>query len=80
MNTEQIIEQVKTNQTQWINAFVKHDGFKSAMLDLVETQAEYAKTSAKAVEDFSKQVAEESVKVLSKSANFDFFKPFQTKK
>lgn len=72
--SEAIIDAVQTGKKTWINTFVTNDAIKQAMVNFVDTQADYTKKAARVGQDTVTVLASEMVKTMQQATKFDYSK------
>ena len=72
--SEAIIDAVQTGKKTWVNTFVTNDAIKEAMVNFVDTQADYTKKAVKVGQDTAAVLASEMVKTMQQATKFDYSK------
>ena len=72
--SEAIIDAVQNGKKTWVNTFVTNDAIKEAMVNFVDTQADYTKKAAKVGQDTVTVLASEMVKSMQQATKFDYSK------
>jgi hypothetical protein len=72
--SEAIIDAVQTGKKTWINTFVTNATVKEAMVNFVDTQADYTKKAARVGQDTVTVLTNEMVKTIQQSTKFDYTK------
>ena len=72
--SEAIIDAVQNGKKTWVNTFVTTDAIKEAMVNFVDTQADYTKKAAKVGQDTVTVLASEMVKSMQQATKFDYAK------
>lgn len=72
--SDAIIDAVQTGKKTWINTFVTNDAIKQAMVNFVDTQADYTKKAARVGQDTVTVLASEMVKTMQQATKFDYTK------
>jgi len=69
-----IIDTVQTGKKTFVNTFVTNETAKAAMIEFIDTQAEYTKKAAKVGQDTFTTLASESFKAFQNANKFDYTK------
>jgi hypothetical protein len=72
--SEAIIDAVQTGKKTWINTFVTNATVKEAMVNFVDTQADYTKKAARVGQDTVTVLTNEMVKTMQQATKFDYTK------
>jgi hypothetical protein len=72
--SDAIIDAVQTGKKTWINTFVTNDAIKQAMVNFVDTQADYTKKAARVGQDTVTVLTSEMVKTMQQATKFDYTK------
>ena len=61
------IDTVQTGKKTWVNTFVTNEATKDAMINFIDSQADYTKKAIKATTDAAATVASETVKAMQEA-------------
>ena len=68
------IDTVQTGKKTLVNTFVTNETAKDAMIQFIDSQADYTKKAVKATTDAATTVVSETVKALQEATKFDYVK------
>jgi hypothetical protein len=68
------IDTVQTGKKTFVNTFVTNETAKDAMIQFIDSQADYTKKAVKATTDAATTVVSETVKALQEATKFDYVK------
>ena len=69
-----LIDTVQTGKKTFVNTFVTNEAVKEAMVNFVDTQAEYTKKAVKVGQDTAAVLTSEMVKTMQQATKFDYSK------
>ena len=72
--SEAIIDAVQNGKKTFVNTFVTNEAVKEAMVNFVDTQAEYTKKAVKVGQDTAAVLTSEMVKSKQQATKFDYSK------
>lgn len=72
MFVEKLVDSIQSGQRQFVETFVKNDEIRKSINELIDAQAQYAKTVAGTAAELGKTVSEQTAKTIKEMTEVDW--------